>query len=61
MSANNALLAPARYDAGLYQIQSVMWSNQFPIVRGLGNLHGRLAFNNSFHLYIAWLNLQLAK
>ena len=57
MSANNALLAPARYDAGLYQIQSVMWSNQFPIVRGLGNLHGRLAFNNSFHLYIAWLNL----
>ena len=56
MSANNALLAPARYDAGLYQIQSVMWANQFPIVRGLGNLHGRLAFNNSFHLYIAWLN-----
>lgn len=56
MAANNALLEPKRYDAGLYQIQSVMWTNTYPIVPGLGNLHGRLGFNNAFHLYIAQLN-----
>lgn len=56
MAANNALLEPKRYDAGLYQIQSVLWTNSYPIVPGLGNLHGRLGFNNAFHLYIAQLN-----
>lgn len=56
-AANNAILEPKRYDAGLYQIQSVMWTNAYPIVNGLGNLHGRLGFNNSFHLYIAQMNV----
>ncbi|MEO0561266.1 MAG: hypothetical protein AAF125_04085, partial [Chloroflexota bacterium] len=55
-AANNAILQPVRYDTGLYQIQSFMWTNTYPIVPGLGNLHGRLAFNNSFHIVIAALN-----
>jgi hypothetical protein len=35
------------YDANLYHIQSVIWKKSFSAVPGLGNLHGRLAFNSS--------------
>jgi hypothetical protein len=52
-AVNNAILESKRYDAGLYQIQSVKWTTDYAIVPGLGNLHGRLAFNNSYHLVIA--------
>ncbi len=43
------------YDAGLYHLQSVRWIKQYPIVPGLGNLHFRLAFNNSNFLFAAML------
>jgi hypothetical protein len=43
------------YDAGLYHLQSVRWIKQYPIVPGLGNLHSRLAFNNSNFLFAAML------
>lgn len=55
-TANQALQAPTHYDSGLYQLQSIQWTNTYSIVPGLGNLHGRLAFNNSYHLYVAMLN-----
>jgi hypothetical protein len=38
-------------DTGLYHLGSVRWAQAFPVVPGLGNLHGRLAFNQSFLLY----------
>lgn len=48
---------PTAYDSGLYHFNSVRWLNESPIVLGLGNLHGRLAFNQSFFVYVAYLNL----
>jgi len=35
------------FDAGLYHLQTLRWLNEYPAVPGLGNLHGRLAFNPS--------------
>ncbi|MEM1441466.1 MAG: hypothetical protein AAGF67_03935, partial [Verrucomicrobiota bacterium] len=32
-------------DCGLYHVPSMEWAKSHPIVLGLGNLHGRLAFN----------------
>ena len=44
------------YDSGLYQLTSVRWAYTYPVVPGLGNLHARLAFNNSYFLYVAVLD-----
>ncbi len=35
-----------RYDGGLYYLQTMRWIREYPIVPGLGSLHGRLAFNS---------------
>jgi len=35
-------------DTGLYHAQSVRWIREFAVVPGLGNLHGRFAFNSMF-------------
>ncbi len=35
------------YDTGLYHLQTFLWNSQFPITPGLGNFHGRLAFNST--------------
>ncbi len=53
--SNRAIDAPRSYDYGLYYQQLVSWINSYPIVPGLGNLHGRFAFNNSNFLYVALL------
>lgn len=34
------------FDTGLYHFQSVKWCTTYPLVRGLANLHERLAFNS---------------
>lgn len=34
------------FDTGLYHVQSVKWCTTYPLVRGLANLHERLAFNS---------------
>ncbi|QDA59371.1 LIC_10190 family membrane protein [Hymenobacter jejuensis] len=34
-------------DSGLYHVQSIRWIVEYPALVGLGNLHGRLAFNSS--------------
>jgi len=44
---------PTAYDSGMYDVPSVKWILNFPIVTGLGNLHGRLGFNNTTHLLAA--------
>jgi hypothetical protein len=43
------------YDTGLYGAASVRWSQTYPAVPGLANLHGRLGFNSSAFLCIAAL------
>ena len=50
------MLTPTNYDSGLYHFNAIRWINSFPITPGLGNLHGRLAFNQSFFTYVAALN-----
>lgn len=38
------------YDEWLYHLQTIMWNEQYRAVPGLGNLHGRFAFNSNFLL-----------
>jgi hypothetical protein len=54
--SNRALQAPLLDDSGIYHFSSIRWANQMPLPPGLGNLHGRLAFNQSYFLYVAFLN-----
>ena len=54
--ASRSMLPPANSDSGLYHFNKIRWINSFPVVPGLGNLHGRLAFNQSFFAYVAALN-----
>lgn len=44
------------YDSGMYHAPAVEWFKAHPIVSGLGNLHGRLAFNPSSLLFAAMLD-----
>ena len=41
------------YDDGLYYLQTIKWIQEFPIVVGLGNLHGRLAYNSQDFIILA--------
>ncbi len=38
---------PGHYDTYLYHAQSVRWIEEYGIVKGLGNLHNRLAYNSA--------------
>jgi hypothetical protein len=51
-----ALTTPNNYDSGLYHFQSIRWLNEYPIVLGLGNVHGRFAFNQTYFSFVALLN-----
>jgi hypothetical protein len=43
---------PQNYDAGLYHIQAIKWIEEYSIIPGLANLHGRFGFNpNIFTLF----------
>ncbi len=55
--ANRALAPVTNSDTGLYHMGAVIWNSTYPIVKGLGNLHGRFAFNNSHFLYVALLDV----
>jgi hypothetical protein len=44
-------------DTGLYHMQAARWNAAYPIMPGLGNLHGRLAYNNSSLLYAALVDV----
>jgi hypothetical protein len=41
------------FDTYLYHLQVVRWTVDHPAVPGLANLHARLGFNNSAHLFAA--------
>ena len=55
--ANRALGPIQNGDTGLYHMTAVKWAASYPIIPGLGNLHGRLAYNSSFFLYAAMLGV----
>jgi len=48
---------PVFYDAGLYHLPAIRWVTSFPVVPGLGNLHARLAFNQTYFLYAGLLEV----
>lgn len=52
-----AMELPTMYDSGLYHFGSIRWLNEHPIVPGLGNLHWRLALNQSYFAFLALLNI----
>lgn len=41
------------YDTGLYHAQSIRWIEEYGIVKGLGNLHTRLAYNSASFAFSA--------
>ena len=55
--ANRALAGPEFGDAGLYHIPMVRWVAEFPVVVGLGNLYEPFAYNQSYFLYVAMLDV----
>jgi hypothetical protein len=55
--ANRAMSPLENGDTGLYHMTAVRWGASYPIVPGLGNLHERLAFNSTFFLYAAMLEV----
>ena len=55
--ANFSVKQPGIYDTGLYHLNVVKWNSLYGIVPGLGNLHGRLGYNNASLLYSALLDV----
>src|SRR4029079_17401394 len=53
--AQLSLLKPEYHDFGNYHLATIRWLTAQPIVPGLGNLHFRLGFNQSYFLYPAQL------
>lgn len=56
MWASKAMDPSLHYDVGLYYIPTIKWLNEEPVIPGLVNLHGRLAFNQSVFSFAALLN-----
>ncbi len=59
----NVTHLPVNPDSGIYHAQTIRWIETYPAVPGLGNLHGRLAFNSSWLVVsalfsFAFLNIQ---
>ena len=52
---HRAILPIVNFDCAAYHITSIKWLNSYPIIPGLGNLWGNLAYNNSSFLYVAFL------
>ncbi len=48
---------PNNFDSGLYHFASIRWLNEQPLVPGIGNLHWRLALNQSYFGFAAVLNI----
>ena len=54
--ASKALYTPLSSDNLLYHLNTIRWLNEYAAIPGLGNLHGRLAFNQSYFSFIAMIN-----
>lgn len=48
---------PDEYDTDLYHAQTVRWIKEYPTIPGLGNIHLRLAFNNSWFLLASFMDV----
>lgn len=46
-------LTASHYDSSLYHAQSIRWIEEYGIVKGLGNLHNRFAYNSAFFCFQA--------
>jgi hypothetical protein len=46
----NSTHRPINPDTNIYHAQAIHWIETFPAVPGLGNLHGRLAFNSAWFI-----------
>jgi hypothetical protein len=58
---NRSLHEQLYADQGLYYLNSIRWTTDYAIVPGLGNLHTRLAFNNSSFLLHAMLEVAVGR
>lgn len=47
----NRAIGPPIGDSGIYHLGVIKWNSAYRIVPGLGNLHGRFAFNNASLLW----------
>lgn len=45
------------FDSGLYHFGSIRWVNEYPLVPGLGNVHWRLALNQSYFGFLSLVNI----
>jgi hypothetical protein len=45
-------------DTGLYHTQAIQWIRKYSVVPGLGNIHGRLAFNSMFFVISALFTIE---
>jgi hypothetical protein len=45
------------YDTGLYHYAAVKWFATYPVVPGLANLHLRFGYNNSVHVFGAYVDV----
>jgi hypothetical protein len=52
---------PIYGDTGLYHAQCIKWINEYKVVPGLGNFHGRFAFNNHSFLVEALFSFSFMK
>jgi hypothetical protein len=52
---------PTISDTGLYHVQNIKWISSYKVIPGLGNLHGRFAFNNHSFLLEALFSLSFLK
>ena len=43
-----AIIPPQHGDSGSYHFMSIRWIEEFKVIPGLANLHGRFGFNSSF-------------
>lgn len=48
------------YDTDLYHAQSIRWIEEYGVVKGLGNLYNRLAYNSAFFSMQALFSLRFA-
>jgi len=46
-------------DTALYHTQCIKWIRSYPVVPGLGNIHGRFAFNSMFFVISALFTFQI--
>jgi hypothetical protein len=55
--AKICLGGPRNGDSGFYHVPTVLWFLSYPIVPGLANLFAALAYNQSYFLYMALLEI----